>query len=277
MAYPADVQTQVISIGRAIDWWGEPPSITAVVTPILGGAKQFVHKATLGLIVARPKTFRSETPGLLDLSVPKVIPSLWSDGTSGVARPWGYRIDVRLEWSDGNKAHEYSREFSPEPDQDLIDLESVPLGEISTAVYGPIPAVTSVNGQTGAVVLATGDGGGSVDLSGYATVEDLEPLARSADVTEGLASKATVNHTHPDLLAASELADGLAGKADAAHTHPSADVVGLEDALSSKADAAHTHPDIEQRIMALEEAPAGGSVTLVESPAGSGLYEIQGV
>lgn len=28
---------------------------------------------------------------------------------------------------------------------------------------------------------------------------------------------------------------------------------------------------------ALEESPAGGSVTLVESPAGSGLYEIQGV
>ena len=54
MAYPSDVQTQVISIGRAIDWWGEPPSITAVVTPILGGAKQLVHKATLGLIVARP-------------------------------------------------------------------------------------------------------------------------------------------------------------------------------------------------------------------------------
>lgn len=255
MAYPSDVQTQVISIGRAIDWWGEPPSITAVVTPILGGVKQLVHKATLGLIVARPKTFRSETPGLLDFSVPKVIPSLWSDGTSGVSRPWGYRIDVRLNWSDGTPPYEYSREFSPEPDQDLIDLESVPLGEISTAVYGPIPAVTSVNGQTGAVVLATGDGGGAVDLSGYATLEDLEPLASSADLTQGLAGKADTDHTHPDLATNSELSEVLA----------------------SKANVDHAHPDLVQRIRALEDAPSGGAVTLVESPAGSGLYEIQGV
>ena len=254
MAYPSDVQTQVISIGRAIDWWGEPPSITAVVTPILGGTKQLVHTATLGLMVSRPKTFRSETPGILDFSVPKVLPSLWTDGTSGVARPWGYRIDVRLEWSDGNKAHEYSREFSPEPDQDLIDLESVPLGEISTAVYGPIPAVTSVNGQTGAVVIEAG-GGGSVDLSGYATVEDLEPLASSADLTQGLAGKADTAHTHPGLATKSELSEVLA----------------------SKANVDHTHPDLVQRIRALEDAPSGGAVTLVESPAGSGLYEIQGV
>ena len=230
MAYPSDVQTQVISIGRTIDWWAEPPSITAVVTPILGGAKQLVHKATLGLIVARPKTFRSETPGLLDFSVPKVIPTLWSDGTSGVARPWGYRIDVRLDWSDGTPPYEYNREFSPEPDQDLIDLESITSGEISTAVYGPIPAVTSVNGQTGAVVLEAG--GGAVDLSGYATVEDLEPLALRSDVTQVMAGKANVDHTHPDL---------------------------------------------EKRVRELEDSPSGGTVTLVESPAGSGLYEIKGV
>lgn len=255
MAYPSDVQTQVISIGRAIDWWGEPPSITAVVTPILGGAKQLTHIATLGLIVPRPKTFRSETPGILDFSVPKVLPSLWTDGTGVVSRPWGYRVDVRFEWSDA-LPHTYTREFSPEPDQELIDLESITSGEISTAVFGPIPAVTSVNGQTGAVVIE--GGGGSVDLSGYATLEDIEPLARSSDVTQGLAGKADVGHTHPDLATKSE-------------------VSLVSEVLAGKANVDHAHPDLVQRIKELEDAPSGGAVTLVESPAGSGLYEIQGV
>ena len=38
----------------------------------------------------------------------------------------------------------------------------------------------------------------------------------------------------------------------------------------------YEHTLLEQRVTALENAPSGGTVTLVESPAGSGLYEIQG-
>ena len=58
---------------------------------------------------------------------------------------------------------------------------------------------------------------------------------------------------------------------------PDTSNLATKDELQNYAPSEHTHTDLAQRITALEDAPSGGTVTLVESPAGSGLYEIQGV
>lgn len=274
MAYPAGVTQATITVGGSIDWFGEQvKSLTADVTPVIGGgADHLVHRETGVTMVVASREFSDQGSGFLSFQLPHVDQRGWFDGSGRETTMWAYSVKVTVGLQDGSRKT-WRKNVQPLIGQDSIDLDLVQDGQVTAPVAAPVPVVTSVNGQTGAVVIE--GGGGSVDLSSYAKVEDLEPLARASDVTQGLSSKADADHTHPDLVTQSELSDGLAAKADADHTHQTADVVGLDDALSSKADAEHTHSDLEQRITALEDTPAGGTVSLVESPAGSGLYEIK--
>lgn len=133
----------------------------------------------------------------------------------------------------------------------------------------------------------------------YSRIDEVEASIpdTSALVSRGELQNYALSEEIPDtsqLIDEAELATALEAKADAVHTHTDLeqsiaslseeipdtsqfiDVAELDAALENKADMAHTHTDLEQRITVLEESPSGGTFTLVESPAGSGLYEIQG-
>lgn len=75
-------------------------------------------------------------------------------------------------------------------------------------------------------------------------IADVATKASTTELTEGLATKANVSHTHAqsevtgltDALAAkastTALTEGLATKADASHNHAQSDITGLTDALA---------------------------------------------
>ena len=231
MAYPAGVTQATITVGGSIDWFGEQvKSLTADVTPVIGGgADHLVHRETGVTMVVASREFSDQGSGFLSFQLPHVDQRGWFDGSGRETTMWAYSVQVTVGLQDGSRK-KWRKNVQPLIGQDSIDLDLVQDGQVTAPVAAPVPVVTSVNGQTGAVVIAAGEGGPAPDLSDYARHADLEGL-----------------------VSAEELADGLDGKSDTDHEHPA----------------------LEQRVTALEERPAVGSVALVESPAGSGLYELK--
>jgi hypothetical protein len=122
-------------------------------------------------------------------------------------------------------------------------------------------AVASVNGRTGAVVLAKADVGlAAVDntsdankpvstatataLGGKAAVSHTHAQSEVTGLVTDLAGKAAASHTHAQSEVTGLVTD-LAGKAATTHTHAQADVTGLVASLAGKAAASHTHAQSE--------------------------------
>lgn len=255
MAYPAGVTQATITVGGSIDWFGEQvQSLTAHVTPVIGGgADHLVHRETGVTMVVASREFSDNGAGFLSFQLPHVDQRGWFDGSGRETTMWAYSVQVAVGLQDGSRK-KWRKNVQPIIGQDNIDLDLVQDGQVTSPVAAPVPMVTSVNGQTGAVVIEAG--GGSVDLSSYATVEDLEPLALRSDVTQGLSGKASVSHVHPDLATKAEVSAGLA----------------------EKAGAEHSHPDLVRRITDLETRPTGAAaIEVTQSPAGPGLYKLKAV
>lgn len=99
--------------------------------------------------------------------------------------------------------------------------------------------VTSVNTQTGDVVLTKSDVGlGNVDNTSDAN----KPISSATQTA--LDGKAGSAHTH-SIADVTSLQTTLDGKASVTHSHAIADVTGLQTALDAKAAASHTHPASE--------------------------------
>ena len=107
------------------------------------------------------------------------------------------------------------------------------------------------------------------ELQNYALVEDIPDTSQFIDSTELDAAIQSAGASF-DTTAIYSRIDEVESSI------PDTSTLATKVELQNYAPSEHTHADLEQRITALEGAPSGGTVTLVESPAGSGLYEIQG-
>ncbi len=120
---------------------------------------------------------------------------------------------------------------------------------------------------------------GSIDLSAYATKDELDAAIQSVDTSF---DPSTIYSRIDEVEASIPDTSALVTRDEIqyyalAEDIPDTSNLATKDELKDYALSGHTHTDLEQRITALEDAPSGGTVTLVESPAGSGLYEIKGV
>ena len=323
MAFPSGVTTATISLGTMFDFRGiAVEDVTAKVEVFLGGnATKLNYRGTGQTVVPSVFTVKA-VEGMVSFQLPHVDQPGFFAGDGSEAKYWAYIISIQAT-PPGSKAVKWVKRLQPLVGQDSIDLDNVVDGELTSFVSTPQATVTSVNGMTGDVWVSGGGSGGSIDLSAYATKDELDAAIQSVDTsfdpstiysrlneveasipdTSALVSRSelqnyALSEDIPDssqFIDSEELTAALEAKADVAHTHPdleqsiatlAADIsdtsqfidsAELDTALENKADVTHTHTDLEQRITALEESPSGGTVTLVESPAGSGLYEIQAV
>lgn len=253
MAFPSGVTTATISLGTMFDFRGNAvEKVTAKVEVFLGGnATKLNYRGTGQTVV--PSVFTVEAAeGMISFQLPHVDQPGFFAGDGTEAKYWAYIISIQAT-PPGSKAVKWVKRLQPIVGQDSIDLDNVVDGELTSFVSTPQATVTSVNGMTGDVWVS-GDGtGGSVDLSAYATKDELDAAIQSVDTTAIYTRIDEVEATVPDVS-----------------------TLVTRDEIQNYALSGHTHTDIEQRITALEDAPSGGTVTLVESPEGSGLYEIQG-
>lgn len=300
MAFPSGVTTATISLGTMFDFRGNAvDKVTAKVEVFLGGnATKLNYRGTGQTVV--PSVFTVEAvEGMVSFQLPHVDQPGFFAGDGTEAKYWAYIISIQAT-PPGSKAVKWVKRLQPIVGQDSIDLDNVVDGELTSFVSTPQATVTSVNGMTGDVWVSGGGSGTPIDLSEYVTEAELDAAIQSVDLsvdTTAIYSRIDeVESSIPDVSAfvtrneiqnyalAEDIPDTstFATRNELqnyalAESIPDTSNLATKDELQNYALSEHTHTDLEQRITALEGAPSGGSVTLVESPAGSGLYEIQGV
>ena len=265
--YPPGVTTALVTAGTAIDFAGSPArTITVKVTPILGGtAKSITHEATGGDMGISVLSYSSDDTGVVSFDLPHTDQPGWVDGMQRPVPGWAYKADITINLPGGtlNK----TKNFTIPTGQEHVDLDRVADGQVILGVTAPAEIVSSVAGLTGAIsrdalaeALGTVTGGG-----GGVAYDDTELEARIHALEE---------RPNPDF-------GQFVQQAALAALYPRTAGEALEirvDALEAAPDAAaYDDGPLTARVEALEQAPSGGAVKLVESPAGSGLYEIQGV
>lgn len=153
MAYPEGVTTCDVLIGDALNFHGENMRVRVFITPVLGGeSTHLVHSASGAALAPVQRTWVAEANGgLVSIPLPHVDQAGFIDESGAAATMWAYRAHVRLESPDG--AVEYEKNFQLVAGQSIVDLDKIPDGPISEPLSAPVPAVTSVNGQTGAVTV----------------------------------------------------------------------------------------------------------------------------
>lgn len=279
MAFPAGVTTATISLGTMFDFRGiAVEDVTAKVEVFLGGnATKLNYRGTGQTVVPSVFTVKA-VEGMVSFQLPHVDQPGFFAGDGSEAKYWAYIISIQAT-PPGSKAVSWVKRIQPVVGQTSIDLDNVVDGELTSFVSTPQATVTSVNGMTGDVWVSGGGSGGSIDLSAYATKDELDAAIQgvdtSLDTTEIYSRINEVEASVPDvsaLVTRNELQNYAL-----AEDIPDTSHLATKDELQNYAPSGHAHTDLEQRITALEETPSGGTVTLVESPEGSGLYEIRGV
>lgn len=150
MALPPGVLTTLLTFGPAVSMLGTPLDMTITVTP----SKSLKWVATGQPLVALTETSSGAAGVQGSVAIPRVGQPGFIDGTGNEATAWGYIINVTYKNAGGGDVAKSSTAFTPGIDQVEVDLDLLPDNGIVTNATAPIPAVTSVNGQTGAVTVA---------------------------------------------------------------------------------------------------------------------------
>jgi hypothetical protein len=165
MAYPPGVSLATITIGAGRTMFGTPPKlISATVTPIFKGTSHVVHATSGWAFYPTPQTFRVENGEELSFELPHVNAEGWRD-TSGNEFPallesgerdkgWAYHAKFTVVGGSGQDAvpHRYEKVFQPLVGQnEPIDLDLIPDGQIGEPVSAPAATVTDFMGLSGSI------------------------------------------------------------------------------------------------------------------------------
>lgn len=175
MTFPADVKLVRVTCGTGYDLSGEPIAITLEVTPVLGGnLKRLIHAATGTFMTRDALTFKSDPGSPATFTVPSPAQAeTWKDGSGSFFTNWSYSVTVMTRTASG-KTQSWVQSFQPVDGQETVDLDLVPDGQIGSPTSAPAPAVTSVNGQSGAVVIDVGEAVTPESVAANLTVEAVD-------------------------------------------------------------------------------------------------------
>lgn len=161
MTLPTGITTCMVSTGSALDFFGNDVALSVVVKPVIGGsAKDIVWAATGRPLVTYTTTFTASAGLPVTFPVPHVDQAGFVDSTGQAFTMWAYQATITATLS--GQAQNWVKNFQPLVGQVTIDLDLLPDGSIASPLSAPIPAVLSVNGETGNVIVSGGGGGGAV-------------------------------------------------------------------------------------------------------------------
>lgn len=167
MALPAGVLTATITYGKSYDAFGQNADVTVRITP----SHRLLWEATGDYVADFEVTSAADAGVVGSFLLPRDQDGFLNSSGDAI-RGWYYTAIVTER--RGNAAKSYRKVFTVAEDQSAIDLDALPIDAIvQPPGSAPIPAVTSVNGQAGAVV-----------------VEGADASTVSAAVVEGLTSPA---------------------------------------------------------------------------------------
>lgn len=157
MAWPENMQTVTITMGSALDFFGDSKPAKVLAEPLLKTQSgRIIWAATGQPIVLGDKEFSGLQDQEISFEIPNPDQPGFVDSAGNSIRGWAYRMTITVN----NKR--WTQTVQPIAGQMTIDLDLV-TDEIPAEVeHGTVPAVTSVNGKTGAVIISTGGTGGIV-------------------------------------------------------------------------------------------------------------------
>lgn len=150
MSYPAGVSKALLTVGSVSSFFGDPGSLMAVVTPLLGGATHITHRESGDVLIPTPMTFRGTEDELLNIAVPHVDQPGWIDPSGAAFTGWSYDVKVTATIPRGGTVS-WAKVVAPVVGQALIDLDLTTDGRPGKPTIGAVPTVVSVLGKTGAV------------------------------------------------------------------------------------------------------------------------------
>lgn len=267
MAYPAGVSLATVSVGSTFSAFGDTATISVKVTPFFGGLKRIVWTATGEPMVAFSKTYKGAPGEGVSFQVPHVDQEGFVTPAGDAYTMWAYVADVSV--SEAGETLSWSQSFQPLVGQSSIDLDEVPEGGIVPEISAPLPAVLSVNGQTGHVTGITGDGGAALPDGG--TVNHLLQGPDEAPVWL-LKSDLPVSTAVQNALNAKADTSALSAKADVSQLSTKADLVDGKVPVSQIPAVAlvDTFPVASQAAMLALTAQKGDVAVRTDSVASGG-------
>ena len=191
MALPAGVATVTVNIGPEGDFLGDAVGATVTFTP----SRSIVWSATGTEVLARPLSVVLDEAGTGAIVLPATDQAGFTDGAGHSVTGWTYRVAVVFADRSVQQQKAFSIQLpAAAPSVDLGLLTPV---ASSAGVVVSLPVVSSINGQTGAVVIDAGTFGFGTAASHAATDFDTAGAASGAqaaaatDATNKVAAEAT--------------------------------------------------------------------------------------
>lgn len=154
MPFPPSVVTATFHYGAPLTFLGEYTSMSVVITP----SADLVWAATGQPFVAFAAAVAADDGESGSFVVPVVDQDGFIDSHGDAITMWSYRVQVTYTKSPGNKRIA-TKTIQPLTGQTNIDLDLVPNISPAALAAASVPAVLSVNGQTGNVTLDAGGAG----------------------------------------------------------------------------------------------------------------------
>lgn len=153
---PVGVSTCTVNFGQAISFLGAGAAINVTLSAVIADVSSniveatIVHAATgVALYSGDDALVTSANGDPITFAVPHVDQAGFVDAAGNAVTFWAYQLKGTIAF--GKKKVSVSKTFQPVVGQATLDLDLIPDGAAEVAVMAPIPAVTSVGGQTGVV------------------------------------------------------------------------------------------------------------------------------
>lgn len=211
MALPAGITTCTVSAGPLVDFAGDDYVMTVEWQPVLDGVtgsiRSIVWEATGEPLVSFVEKIVSTVGEEVTFDLPHVDQAGFVDGTGAAVTGWFYNVVVSAR-AISNQKYRKAKKFQVVVGQSTADFDLIVDGTVAIPVTAPTPTVTSVNGETGAVVVpSAGDvtqaqeTADAAQADATAALSGLATKVNTATYTAGLATKADLSADGRDALA----------------------------------------------------------------------------
>lgn len=178
MSLPSGILTTTVTYGKSYDVLGANVDVTVRITP----SHRLLWEATGDYINDFDVTSSAEAGVVGSFTLVRDQPG-FRDGSGNAIRDWYYTAVVTEK--RGATVKQYRKVFSITADQEAIDLDALPIDAVvQPPGSAPVPAVTSVNGEAGAVVIELPDVEGLLPAAQKGAASGIAPLDGASRVPQ---------------------------------------------------------------------------------------------
>lgn len=266
MALPAGVTTATVTLKAPVAFDGTPGKVYLEIKPNV----RIVHAASGTTLADWMTTLNADENGQISLLLPHTDQAGFLDESGATILNWSYTANIRYDLS-GQVVSVLPKVFSLVSSISTMDLATLPVGAPIDWEVGAFGVVTSVNGETGAVVFTKEDLGlGNVNN----TSDLLKPISNATQAA--LDQKVTAGATFIESVQDIVSAEIVAGANVTVTYNDTAGTLTIAAAGSSSLDSEGVRDVIgaalvESNGIDITVSDAGDTITIATTATATGL------